>query len=136
MEFDIFVDKFRNVGVNVIVESDDKLVDILDLIFLNNWVSFYVNGDIVFYLMFVENCRKERWEEVFMWLEEEGFKIENLVDYIEVEKEDIFLEGIGSIVMDRVNKKVYCVLLFCVDEELFIEFCEDFEYILVVFMVN
>lgn len=68
-------------------------------------------------------------------LEVEGFIIEGFMDYIFVEEEGIFLEGIGSILMDRVNGKVYCVLFFRVDEDLFIEFCEDFEYDFVIFNV-
>ena len=136
LEFDTFVDKLRNAGVNVIVESDDKLADTPDSIFPNNWVSFHANGDIALYPMFAENRRKERREEVFMRLEEEGFKIENLVDYTAAENENIFLEGTGSIVMDRVNKKAYCALSPRADEELFIEFCEDFEYTPVVFTAN
>ena len=79
-EFDAFVDKLRAVGVNVIVESDDKLMDTPDSIFPNNWVSFHENGDVALYPMFAENRRKERRDEVFMRLENEGFKIENIID--------------------------------------------------------
>jgi hypothetical protein len=136
LEFDEFVEKLRSVGVNVIVESDDKLADTPDSIFPNNWVSFHSNGDIAIYPMFAENRRKERRDEVFMRLEKEGFLIENLVDYTEAEHENIFLEGTGSIVMDRVNKKAYCALSPRADEELFIEFCEDFEYTPIVFTAN
>ena len=132
-EFDSFVEKLREAGVNVIVESDDLLDDTPDSIFPNNWVSFHQNGDVAIYPMFAENRRKERRDEVFMRLEEEGFLIENIVDYTSAEDEDIFLEGTGSIVMDRVNRKAYCALSPRADEDLFIEFCEDFEYTPVIF---
>lgn len=135
-EFDNFVEKLRVVGVNVIVESDDDKMDTPDSIFPNNWVSFHSNGDVAIYPMFAENRRKERREEVFMRLEAEGFRIENLIDYTSAENENIFLEGTGSIIMDRVNKKAYCALSPRADEELFIEFCEDFEYTPVVFTAN
>jgi len=135
-EFDTFVDKLRSVGVNVIVESDDILADTPDSIFPNNWVSFHSNGDIAIYPMFAENRRQERREEVFMRLEEEGFIIKNIVDYTSAEDEGLFLEGTGSILMDRVHKKAYCALSPRADEELFIEFCEDFEYTPVVFTAN
>ncbi len=59
-EFDAFVDNLRAVGVNVIVEEDDKLNDTPDSIFPNNWVSFHENGDLALYPMFAENRRKER----------------------------------------------------------------------------
>ena len=132
-EFDAFVDKLRAVGVNVIVESDDKLMDTPDSIFPNNWVSFHENGDVALYPMFAENRRKERRDEVFMRLENEGFKIENIIDYTSAEDEGIFLEGTGSLLLDRINQKAYCALSPRADEDLFIEFCEDFEYSPIVF---
>lgn len=135
-EFDAFVEKLRAVGINVVVESDDESVDTPDSIFPNNWVSFHNNGDVAVYPMFAENRRKERREEVFIRLENEGFKIENIIDYTSAEDEGIFLEGTGSLILDRVNRKAYCALSPRADEDLFIEFCEDFEYTPVVFVAN
>ncbi|MBV7270019.1 citrulline utilization hydrolase CtlX [Winogradskyella luteola] len=135
-EFDAFVEKLRAVGINVIVEQDDKLMDTPDSIFPNNWVSFHSNGDVAKYPMFAENRRRERRDEVFIRLESEGFKIENIIDYTSAEHEGIFLEGTGSILMDRVNRKAYCALSPRADEDLFIEFCEDFEYTPVIFTAN
>ncbi|MCL8008400.1 arginine deiminase-related protein [Gelidibacter japonicus] len=132
-EFDAFVEKLRAVGVNVIVEDDDKVNDTPDSIFPNNWVSFHENGDVALYPMFAENRRKERREELLDRLEEEGFEITNIMDYTSAEEDHFFLEGTGSIVMDRVNKKAYCALSPRADEELFIEFCEDFDYFPVIF---
>ena len=135
-EFDTFVEKLRAVGINVIVENDDEHLDTPDSIFPNNWVSFHNNGDIAKYPMFAENRRRERRDEVFIRLEEEGFKIENIIDYTSAEHEGVFLEGTGSILMDRVNGKAYCALSPRANEELFIEFCEDFEYSPVIFTAN
>jgi len=135
-EFDTFVEKLRAVGINVVVESDDELMDTPDSIFPNNWVSFHNNGDIAIYPMFAENRRKERRDEVFIRLEKEGFKIENIVDYTSAEDEGVFLEGTGSLILDRVNRKAYCALSPRADEDLFIEFCEDFEYTPVIFVAN
>jgi hypothetical protein len=135
-EFDAFVDKLRAVGINVIVENDDEHLDTPDSIFPNNWVSFHGNGDVAKYPMFAENRRRERRDEVFTRLEEEGFKIENIIDYSSAEHEGIFLEGTGSIALDRVNRKAYCALSPRADEDLFIEFCEDFEYSPVIFTAN
>ena len=132
-EFDVFVEKLRAAGVDVVVVEDDKLLDTPDSIFPNNWVSFHANGDVAIYPMFAENRRKERRDEVFMRLEAEGFKIENIIDYTSAENEGYFLEGTGSVLMDRVNHKAYCALSPRADEELFIEFCEDFEYTPIVF---
>ncbi|HUH28007.1 citrulline utilization hydrolase CtlX [Gelidibacter sp.] len=132
-EFDAFVEKLRAVGVHIIVEDDDKLNDTPDSIFPNNWVSFHENGDVALYSMFAENRRKERREELLDRLEEEGFRIDNIMDYTSAEEDHFFLEGTGSIIMDRVNKKAYCALSPRADEELFIEFCEDFDYFPVIF---
>ncbi|MGB6269255.1 MAG: arginine deiminase-related protein [Olleya sp.] len=132
-EFDAFVEKLRAVGVNVIVENDDELMDTPDSVFPNNWVSFHGNGDVAIYPMFAENRRKERRDEVFIRLEKEGFKINNIIDYTSAEDEGVFLEGTGSLLLDRVNGIAYCALSPRADEELFIEFCEDFEYTPVVF---
>jgi len=86
--------------------------------------------------MFAENRRYERREDIFDQIEEAGFSIENIVDYTSAEEEELFLEGTGSIILDRVYKKAYCALSPRADEELFIEFCEDFEYTPVIFTAN
>lgn len=135
-EFDDFVSKLRFVGVHVIVENDDMDGNTPDSIFPNNWVSFHENGDVAMYPMFAENRRKERRDEVFTRLEKEGFEINNIIDYTEAENEDFFLEGTGSILMDRQNERAYCALSARADEQLFIEFCEDFEYTPIVFTAN
>lgn len=133
-EFDAFVDKLRAVGVNIIVINDDLKNDTPDSIFPNNWVSFHHNGNVGLYPMFAENRRRERREEVLERLEDEGFVIENIVDYTSAEDEGLFLEGTGNLLLDRVNRKAYCALSPRADEELLIEFCEDFEYTPVVFV--
>nr|WP_322625918.1 arginine deiminase-related protein [uncultured Flavobacterium sp.] len=132
-EFDAFADKLKAVGVNVVVVNDTVDPDTPDSIFPNNWVSFHENGDVALYPMFAENRRAERREDVLDILEEKGFAIENIMDYTEAEEDGIFLEGTGSIVLDRVNRKAYCALSPRADEELFIEFCEDFEYSPIIF---
>ena len=135
-EFDAFVDKLRAKGVNVIVEDDLVEQDSPDSIFPNNWVSFHASGDIAIYPMFAENRRVERRLDIFDRLEKEGFTIRNITDYTSAEEEGFFLEGTGSILLDRVNEIAYCALSPRADEELFIEFCEDFECTPVVFTAN
>ena len=136
VEFDTFVDKLRKVGVNVVVVSDTDEFDTPDSIFPNNWISLHGNGNVGLYPMFAENRRFERREDVLFKLEDEGFKIEQIYDYRDAEEEDLFLEGTGSLALDRVHKKAYCALSPRADEELFIEFCEDFEYTPVMFTSN
>ncbi|MGC6431745.1 MAG: citrulline utilization hydrolase CtlX [Jejuia sp.] len=135
-EFDAYVEKLRGIGVNVIVVDDRIETDTPDSVFPNNWVSFHANGNVGLYPMFAENRRKERREDILDTLEEAGFLINAIVDYTDAEKEHVFLEGTGSIILDRVNRKAYCALSPRADEELFIEFCEDFEYFPIVFTAN
>lgn len=132
-EFDDFVTKLQQVGVEVIVVEDVKEMDTPDAVFPNNWVSFHENGDVALYPMFAENRRRERREDVLFRLEEEGFIIEQLIDYSTAEEEDLFLEGTGSLILDRVNRKAYCALSPRAEEDLVIEFCEDFEYTPIIF---
>ncbi len=132
-EFDTFVDVLRAIGIEVIVIEDKPDPDTPDSIFPNNWISFHSNGTVVIYPMFAENRRKERREDILDILEANGFLIENIMDYTSAEKEGLFLEGTGSILMDRVNQKAYCALSDRAHEELVIEFCEDFECTPVIF---
>ncbi len=132
-EFDGFVTLLRSKGITVIEISDDPKHDTPDSIFPNNWISTHENGDVALYPMFAENRRLERRPEVLNRLEESGFTIENVVDYTAAEEEDLFLEGTGSLLLDRVNRKAYCSISPRADEDLLIEFCEDFEYTPVIF---
>jgi hypothetical protein len=135
-EFDDFVIKLQDKGVHVVVINDTETPSTPDSIFPNNWVSFHENGDVGLYPMFAENRRLERREDVLDTLEKNDFNIENIVDYTEAEEEGFFLEGTGSMILDRENSKAYCALSPRADEELFIEFCEDFEYTPVIFTSN
>ncbi|SNR29803.1 hypothetical protein SAMN04488009_0990 [Maribacter sedimenticola] len=135
-EFDVFVSTLKGKGVNVIVVNDTYEPDTPDSIFPNNWISFHANGTVGVYPMYAENRRNERREDILEILEEKGFIITEVIDYTSAEEEGIFLEGTGSILLDRVNKKAYCALSERADEELFIEFCEDFDCFPVIFTAN
>jgi hypothetical protein len=127
-EFDTFVNKLRIVGIDVLVVNDTIEPNTPDSIFPNNWISFHESGDVVMYPMFAENRRQERREDILELLEDKGFEMnEFITDYSSAEEDGFFLEGTGSIVLDRENGKAYCALSPRADEELFIEFCEDFD---------
>jgi hypothetical protein len=132
-EFDAFVDKLRAVGIQVIVMSDTQEFDTPDSIFPNNWISFHNNGSIALYPMFAKNRRLERKESILEGVEKQGFLINSVQDYTNAEAASVFLEGTGSVILDRINRKAYCALSPRADEELFIEFCEDFDYFPVIF---
>lgn len=132
-EFDTFVTKLRKVGVNVTVVEDSLEPNTPDSIFPNNWISFHESGDVVLYPMFAENRRAERREDILDVLEDDGFVIKEIMDYTIAEEDGIFLEGTGSLLLDRENGKAYCALSPRAEEELMIEFCEDFEFTPVIF---
>ncbi|QBA64831.1 citrulline utilization hydrolase CtlX [Muriicola soli] len=135
-EFDDFVAVLRAKGVEVIVVDDIYERDTPDSIFPNNWVSFHASGAVGLYPMFAENRRRERREDILDILEDKGFEIKTVIDYSSAEEDNLFLEGTGSIVMDREHQKAYCALSPRADEDLFIEFCEDMECTPVIFTAN
>jgi len=132
-EFDNMVKNLKQNGISVHVFQDDENDYTPDSIFPNNWISFHENGDVGLYPMYAKNRRLERRPEVLEFLEEEGFGIENIVDYSGAESENKFLEGTGSMILDRENRVAYCSISNRSNEDLFIEFCEDFEFTPVLF---
>ena len=132
-EFDNMVKNLKQNGISVHVFQDDDINYTPDSIFPNNWISFHENGDIGLYPMYAKNRRLERRPEVLEFLEERGFGIENIVDYSGAESENKFLEGTGSMILDRENRIAYCSISNRSNEHLFIDFCEDFEFTPVLF---
>ena len=136
-EFKNMVSTLRSKGVNVITIKDTDKPHTPDSIFPNNWISFHEDGTVVQYPMYAENRRLERREEdVLALLEEKGFNIIDVLDYTSAEAEEIYLEGTGSIILDRQNEIAYAAISQRTDEELFIEFCEELEYSPVIFTAN
>ena len=128
VKFDAMVTALRDAGVEVVVFDEPEGSDTPDALFPNNWISMHADKIVAIYPMYAENRREERREEVLDLLEKEGFQIEEIVDYTSAEEEGFFLEGTGSMILDHINRIAYCALSERADEELFIEFCEDFEY--------
>jgi hypothetical protein len=127
-EFDILVERLRAVGVDVVVVDSQEGLPTLDSVFVSHWLSFHGNGNVALYPLFAVNRRLERCEGILDRVEERGFVIDSIIDYTSAEADGFFLEGGGSMVLDRENSKAYCALSTRSDEELFIEFCEDFEF--------
>lgn len=132
-EFDAFVDLLRTKGIKIIVVEDTPETDTPDAVFPNNWVSFHATAEVALYPMYAENRRLERRMDVLERLEDEGFSIDHIIDYSAAEDEGVFLEGTGSLVLDRANKIAYCALSPRASAELLDEFCEDFGYLPVAF---
>ena len=133
LEFDNLVSKIKDCGINVNVFHDDNKEDRPDSIFPNNWITFHENKRIAIYPMYAKNRRLERNEDVFKFLEKNKIFINEIIDYTSAENEGLFLEGTGSMVFDRLNKKAYCSISERTNEHLIYEFCNDFEYMPIVF---
>ena len=134
LEFDNLVEKLESVGVNVIVFKDTKNTDTPDSVFPNNWVSFHENGMIALYPMYAKNRRAERRQDIFNSLVVKfGFQIEKIKDYTSFEKQSKFLEGTGSMVLDRQNKICYAAISVRTDKLVVMKFCQEFEYLPVCF---
>ncbi|MEX1190381.1 MAG: arginine deiminase-related protein [Brumimicrobium sp.] len=136
IEFDDFVSVLRKIGVQVIVVEDDPENDTPDALFPNNWVSFHTDGTVGLYPMFAENRRRERRQEIIDQLIQMGFEVNKIIDYSYFENQHLFLEGTGSLILDRTNKKAYCALSSRSSEEPLITFCKDFDFMPVAFKAN
>lgn len=132
-EFNNFVEKLRDKGVEVITVKDTLEPHSPDSIFPNNWVSFHEDGRVALYPMFAPNRRVERREDIIETLKEEGFLINKIDDRSEAENEDQFLEGTGSMIFDHDYKIAYGSVSLRLDEELFREFCAKYGFTPVVF---
>ncbi len=126
-EFDGMVDKLRSNGVEVIVIQDTPIPHTPDSIFPNNWVSFHHNGNVFLYPMMAENRRLERREDILLGLENE-FAIKHIIDLSRFEAENKFLEGTGSMVLDRDHKFAYACLSPRTDAKVLDEFCKASGY--------
>lgn len=136
-EFNNLSSKLIKAGVNVVVIDDDNLLDTPDSIFPNNWISFHTNKLVCIYPMYAENRRDERREDIIdKLIDEYGFIIDLVKDFTEFEDHNKFLEGTGSMVLDRQNKICYAAISVRTDEKAVMHFCNEFGYKAVCFIAN
>ena len=128
-EFNRLRELISNSGIEVFSFDDDSKYDTPDAVFPNNWISFHYHQKAILYPMFAPNRRFERESKVLDKLSDSGIEIELIEDYSLYENENRFLEGTGSIVLDRKSKKAYCSLSGRSDLNLFKKFCTDMSYI-------
>lgn len=133
VEFNAFVLKLRDAGVNVIVVEDTPEPPTPDSIFPNNWVSFHENGMVVLYPMAAENRRTERRDDILEMLKSKGLRINETLDYSPSENDGFFLEGTGSLVLDRENLIAYACLSQRTNETLLQDWAEQLGYKVVSF---
>lgn len=129
-EFDNFVTLLRTNGVEVTVVEDTPDPHTPDSIFPNNWFSTHESGELVLYPMCAPNRRMERKETVLKVIKEIGLKgkMKRLVDLTSWEEKNLFLEGTGSLILDRPNKLAFVCRSPRSDEKVLEQFCEELDY--------
>lgn len=134
-EFDGFVAKLRTAGVNVEVFDDTPDPSTPDSIFPNNWVSFHESGKVWLYPMYAINRRLERREDLLESLSEK-FEIESVDGFLDWEMDNKFLEGTGSLILDRQNKIAYAAISERTNPDVLADFMEKTGYTVVSFIAN
>ena len=132
-EFDKLRDVILKSGINVFSFDDDSKFDTPDAVFPNNWISFHHLHKAILYPMFATNRRFERESKILNKLSKSGIEIELINDYSVYENENKFLEGTGSIVLDRKSKTAYCSISKRSNVDLFKKFCLDMDYVSITF---
>ncbi len=105
-EFDEMVRQLQAMGVEVIVYEDTTQPHTPDSIFPNNWVSFHASGTVVLYPMMAENRRVERRTDIIDDFAR-SFHVSRVIDLTHFEQEGKFLEGTGSMVLDRMHRVAF-----------------------------
>ena len=131
-EFENLVSTLKVNGINAMAIDDTAEPETPDSIFPNNWISTHGNGDIFLYPMFAENRRLERKKTVTDLIEKK-FQVKQYHNLSHFESENIFLEGTGSMVLDRENKFAYACLSPRTDRKLLDIFCSEAGYESMVF---
>ena len=127
-EFKNMVELLTASGMRVIVVKDTEYPQTPDSIFPNNWISFHEDGRAVLYPMFAPNRRLERRMDMLLKVENETGRKYKLVDYSTCELQNQFLEGTGSLVLDRKNRIAYASLSERTDKQLLERFCKEMNY--------
>ncbi|MDG1337604.1 MAG: arginine deiminase-related protein [Flavobacteriaceae bacterium] len=132
-EFERLKEAILKKGILVHALDDDSKFDTPDAVFPNNWISFHKSHKAVLYPMFASNRRLERKSSTLEKLFNQGLNIEIIKDYSHFENDNKFLEGTGSVVLDRKNKFAYCSLSSRSNNELLQLFCSEMNYTPIVF---
>lgn len=124
-EFDQFVNLLRSSEINVIEFKEDSNSLTPDAVFPNNWISTHGDGTIFLYPMFAKNRRIERRDDIISYLQS-NFHVSSINTQMLIhESNNAFLEGTGSMVLDRENKLAYACISKRTDENLFYTWCQE-----------
>ena len=126
-EFDAFVQLLQSNGIDVLVINDTPEPYTPDSIFPNNWISLHEDGTMLLYPMFAPNRRKERKPSVIQMLAGQ-FVVYRSIDLSKYENEEQYLEGTGSLVLDRDQKIAYACLSPRTHIKVLEDFCKKMDY--------
>lgn len=126
-EFDEMVRQLQAVGVDVTVYEDTPDPYTPDSVFPNNWVSFHASGTVVLYPMQADNRRLERRQNIIDDLAKK-YHVARVIDLTHFEQEGKFLEGTGSLVLDRMNRVAFASLSPRTDPDVLAEFSRQTGY--------
>ncbi len=133
-EFDALVEVLREAGIKVVLVQDTPEPHTPDSIFPNNWVSFHADGRVVLYPMEAPNRRTERRPDIIEMLDTElGYQVREIIDLSGHEKNAHYLEGTGSMVLDRTNKIAYACLSSRTQLDPLGDFAQQMDYDVVAF---
>ncbi|NNF17292.1 MAG: amidinotransferase [Gammaproteobacteria bacterium] len=128
-EFDGVVAQLQAAGVQVVEIADSESPVTPDAIFPNNWLTTHRDGQCVLYPMQPRSRRPERRPDIIRQLASRyDFDVRRIVDWSDFENHDLFLEGTGSVVLDRVHRNAYACLSTRTDHRVLEYFCEHFNY--------
>lgn len=131
-ETDAYIKMLKENGIDVVIVTDTAEPYTPDAVFPNNWFSTHDDGTLVLYPMFAENRRMERKHAALEAIRA-NFDLKRTVDLTHYEKDGLFLEGTGSMVLDRVNKIVYACKSPRTNEIVLDDFCRLLGYTPVMF---
>lgn len=131
-EFEGLANAIRDFGVTVNIVNDSVEPKKPDAIFPNNWATYHADGTVVLYPMCSPNRRWERRRSILDMLGQ-GYTINNEIDLSHYEEDGLFLEGTGSMVLDRPNKICYACLSERTDTQVIKEFCDKLGYEMILF---
>jgi hypothetical protein len=133
-EFHALAEGLERAGVEVLIAPDSEQPPKPDAIFPNNWVSFHHDGTVALYPMLAPNRRWERRDEIMQQVVRVGeFRVSRTVDLTHRESEDKYLEGTGSVVLDRVHRVAYACSSARTDLDVLGEFAQQLDYELMTF---
>ena len=135
-EFNQFVDTLKAAGVNVITIDDTVEPTKPDSIFPNNWISTHDDGTVVTYPMWAVSRRLERREDIIDMLKSMGYQIGRRLDYSSFEAQEQYLEGTGSMILDREHQIAYACVSPRTHRDLFAAFCKEFGFRPVIFTAS